>query len=391
MKKIIFINSHPIQYFAPLYKYLAQQDVPVEAWYCSDASIKGIDDKGFGVKVKWDIPLLEGYASRFFKNHSWKPSHFNGFFGLINLGIIRQLRKEPKAIIVVHGWAYCTHFLVLMLAKLMGHEVCLRSEMPYNQELMKAGIKQRIKRMGLKYLLFPRIHKFLYIGTQNKRFYESYGIAENRLFFCPYSVDNMRFQAEAATLAPQKILLKESKGIPAGDKVIIYSGKYIAKKRPLDIINAFLQLNKPGVWLIMVGEGELRGEMEKLLQAHESKRVILTGFINQSEIARYYTLGDVFVMCSTIGETWGLSVNEAMNFGLSLLISETTGCSIDLVQEGANGFVFKTGSVDDLSNKLQRLLTALEKDEAAFREKSLKIVDKYSYKTIYSTLKAHVV
>ena len=111
MKDVIFINSHPIQYFAPMYKYMNEHAVNTKAWYCSDESIKGGLDKQFGVDVKWDIPLLEGYAYRFFKNYSWKPSHANGFFGLINLGIITQLFKIPKSVIIVHGWNYLRTFL----------------------------------------------------------------------------------------------------------------------------------------------------------------------------------------------------------------------------------------------------------------------------------------
>ncbi|MBS1563162.1 MAG: glycosyltransferase family 1 protein, partial [Bacteroidetes bacterium] len=52
MKKVIFINSHPIQYFAPLYTYMQQQGVDVEAWYCSDESIRGATDKQFGQKIQ---------------------------------------------------------------------------------------------------------------------------------------------------------------------------------------------------------------------------------------------------------------------------------------------------------------------------------------------------
>ena len=66
MKKLIFLNSHPIQYFAPLYQQITQgTNIPLEVWYCSDESIKGKLDKGFGTAVKWDIPLLQGYAYQF--------------------------------------------------------------------------------------------------------------------------------------------------------------------------------------------------------------------------------------------------------------------------------------------------------------------------------------
>ncbi len=68
------------------------------------------------------------------------------------------------------------------------------------------------------------------------------------------------------------------------------------------------------------------------------ENVHLTGFINQSVIPKYYAIGDAFVMCSQEGETWGLSVNEAMNFALPIVVSDMVGCSEDLVEEGQNGY-----------------------------------------------------
>src|SRR5207244_8617547 len=139
------------------------------------------------------------------------------------------------------------------------------------------------------------------------------------------------------------------------EKIILYSGKYINKKRPLDVLKAFMALNKPDYWLIMVGEGELRKEMEALIRDNNVRNVILTGFVNQSVIPEYYAISDVFVMCSDIGETWGLSVNEAMNFNLPVVISDLTGCSYDLVYDGINGYTYKTGDVNDLAVKLRMI------------------------------------
>lgn len=68
-KRIAVLNSHPIQYFAPLYAYLsASSDIEVTALYLSDCSIRGAQDHGFGRVVKWDIDLLAGYDHRFVKN-----------------------------------------------------------------------------------------------------------------------------------------------------------------------------------------------------------------------------------------------------------------------------------------------------------------------------------
>lgn len=384
MKDIIFLNSHPIQYFAPLYQYLNKHDAKTKAWYGSDESIKGGLDRQFGVEVKWDIPLLAGYEYRFFKNDSWKPSHFNGFFGLLSFEMVKAVFKIPKSVIIIHGYHYATHFLVLMLAKFKGHTVCLRNETPFSHEAVKTGWKQKLKRFALKNILFPRADYFLYIGEQNKLFYKSYNIADSRLIYCPYAVDNDRFAQEYNQLKGSISDIRQKMGINPTDKVILYSGKYISKKRPTDLVKAFKKIAKKDCWLIMVGEGQLRGEMEQFIADNQLQNVILTGFVNQSQISEYYTIADVFVMCSSVGETWGLSVNEAMNFDLPIVLSDLTGSSSDLVKEGINGYKFKTGDVDELA---QRLDDVLYKDKLSCKISPEEIVSKYSYATIASNLR----
>ena len=55
-KRIIFLLSHPIQYFSPLFQEMEKSDLFDLIWYCSDENVKGHLDKDFGVNVKWDIP-----------------------------------------------------------------------------------------------------------------------------------------------------------------------------------------------------------------------------------------------------------------------------------------------------------------------------------------------
>jgi glycosyltransferase involved in cell wall biosynthesis len=383
MKEVIFVNSHPIQYFAPMYERMNELGVKTSCWYCTDASVKGGIDKQFGVEVKWDIPLLKGYDFKFFKNSSWRPSHANGFFGLINIGMIRNIFKIPKSVIVVHGWHYFTLFFILMLGRACGHTVCLRCDVPYNQELLKKGLVQYLKKIGLKYFLFPRIDKFLYIGQENKLFYEHFGVNKSKLLSCPYAVDNERFQNEYFNLSKKRDHLKQLIGIPLKSRVIVFSAKYIDKKRPLDLLRAFKLISNENLWLIMVGEGELRGDMEDLIRSENIKNVILTGFVNQSVISEYYIISDLFVMCSGLGENWGLSVNEAMNFNLPLVISDLSGCAADLVVEGMNGYIFKTGNIKELAVKIKQVLV----DDALIKPiSSIDIVNKYSYEVVSRNL-----
>lgn len=379
MKKLIFINSHPIQYFAPMYKYMSERRILLTAWYASTGVLYGGFDKEFGITIKWDIPLLEGYDNIVFTNNSWKPSHETGFWGLINLSMIAKLFMIPKSVVVVHGWHYFTHLAIILLGRLAGHIVCVRNETPYRQEVLKTGWKQRTKRFFRKNILFPRIDYFLFIGNQNRLFYQSYGISNEQLVYCPYVVDNERFSGKSL----DKNALKAKFRIPITDKVILYSGKYIDKKRPIDLLQAFDKLKADNCWLVMVGDGHLRKHMEDYIDNRHLKQVILTGFINQSTIAEYYSICDVFVMCSSAGETWGLSVNEAMNFNVPVVISDMTGCSDDLVADGSNGYVFRTSDVIDLTAKLEQVLLS---NELSWQPDSKAIIASYSYSTVLDNL-----
>lgn len=380
MRNVVFINSHPIQYFAPLYAYLNKQGINTSAWYCfNNISLNSFDNE-FGVKIEWDIPLLEGYDFKFFKNYSPLFLNNTGFFGLINPGMLLELFKIPKSVIIVHGWNYLSHLLVILLGKFAGHTVCIRNDMPLNHEKFKKGFNQKIKKIGLKYFLFPRIDYFLYVGTQNKLFYESYDLQAKQLISCPYAVDNNRFQSIVAS----KEQIKSRLCIPLQDKVIIFSGKYIEKKRPLDLLKAFKIANIRDSWLIMIGEGYLRSEMESFIKNNDLKNVILTGFVNQTIITDYYLIADLFVMCSSQGENWGLSVNEAMNFNTPLILSDLTGCNDDLVINGVNGYKYKTGDFEGLANKITDIL--IEK-KLTWGIGSREIINGFSYNSISEALR----
>jgi glycosyltransferase involved in cell wall biosynthesis len=386
-QKVLFLNSHPIQYFAPLYKEMASRnDLDLTVLYCSKHGLSGETDREFGVQVKWDIPVLEGYRSVFLKNHAWKPGIY-GFFGLMNLGIISYLFKAPKSTLIVHGWGYLSNILAIVFGKIAGHIVCIRGESPASHEQRRSARSLNMRKFVFGKILFSFADYFLFIGNENKRFYKIYGVAENKLRFAPYAVDNKRFDRDFKKLSPRKNDLRKALDIPLDKTVILFSGKYIEKKRPMDLLAAFQQCkNRDGAYLIFMGEGELRPVMERFIEKNNLQNIKLTGFVNQSKVAEYYAAADLFVMCSQEGETWGLSTNEAMNFHLPLLLSDLTGSSADLVKAGENGYVFKTGEVDDLAEKLELLLSQAPEKLREMGRVSAKIINGYSYQQIIDSI-----
>ena len=376
-KRLTYFLSHPIQYFSPLLKELAKR-ADLTVYYFADPAAAGNKDAGFGQKIRWDTPLTEGYNHRFLKNISRSTSLDNHFLDTVNPGLIRVLWKDKSPVVILNGWSYSSSLLVIFFGRIFGKKIWLRAENPLNQELEKSAKVLFLKKIFLKHILFRFfVSKCLYIGEESRRFFGYYGVRPSDLVYTPYAVDNDYFSGQFRQLKGDLATTREELGLPADKKIILFSGKYISKKRPLDLLKAFALTDNADYALVMVGEGELRGEMEAFIAENGLSQVYLTGFVNQSRIPKYYAVADVFVMCSGAGETWGLSVNEAMNFELPVIVSRTCGSCHDLVKDGENGFSFETGDIPALAESIKKVLSD-ESFRKAAGQRSAEIITQYS-------------
>src|SRR5215472_14751815 len=108
--------------------------------------------------------------------------------------------------------------------------------------------------------------------------------------------------------------------------------------------------------VLLIGEGPERDELEKLAVGAKG-RVVLTGFINQSAIASYYTACDALVVASEL-DAHPLVVTEGLLFGLPVIASDAIGCigSNDTLREGETGLIYRCGDIRGLSAALQQVL-----------------------------------
>jgi glycosyltransferase involved in cell wall biosynthesis len=88
----------------------------------------------------------------------------------------------------------------------------------------------------------------------------------------------------------------------------------------------------------MVGCGELDEEVNALALAEPTRFRVLP-FQNQSRMPLVYRLGQLFILPSEFGETWGLAVNEALACGRPVLVSDRVGCAADAIDSSC-GRVF---------------------------------------------------
>jgi glycosyltransferase involved in cell wall biosynthesis len=353
------LNSHPIQYFAPLYAYLnCASDLEVTALYLSDISIRGGKDEGFNRNVSWDVDLLAGYRSVFLGEGAYRREP-RGFWSLIAPQVWSELRSGCYDVLWLHGHNYAANLIAMAAAKTAGMRVIMRGETHLG--LPCSRIKSRLRRpvMGALYRLCDRV---LAIGSANAAFYQAVGVSNHKIFLVPYSVDNDRFVCSANLTGDRKMEIRKRYNIPADRPSILYAAKFVQRKRPGDLLEAVRRLRPQTECLftvVMAGSGELEGELRSFCSEHALENVVFTGFINQSELPDLYAASDVFVLPSE-HEPWGLAVNEAMCAGLPVVVSREVGCVADLVQDGVNGFTPSVGDVAGLAGALRWLIEDAE-------------------------------
>ncbi len=125
--RLAYLVSHPIQYQAPLLRRIAQEpDIDLTVLFGSDFSVRGYTDAGFGVGVKWDIPLLDGYKYELLP--CLRDTGNASFASPINRGIVSRLRGGPFDALWVHGYASVNAMHGILAAHALGIPVLLRAE-----------------------------------------------------------------------------------------------------------------------------------------------------------------------------------------------------------------------------------------------------------------------
>jgi glycosyltransferase involved in cell wall biosynthesis len=346
--RVAMVTTHPIQYQVPWLRMLAKTPgIELHVYFAMipDAAEQG---REFGVAFDWDIPLLEGYEWSLLENCAKHPS-LTAFRGCDTPQLYREIRKGGFDAVIVNGWVTKTCLQALLATRLAGIPCIVRGEVN--------GLRPRATwKRWLHARLLARYAACLAIGTNNRRYLLDAGVPVARIFATPYCVENERFSAaaEAARIQPGRDALQARFGLDPERTTFVFSGKFVDKKRPGDIIEAIRCMEpqeRDRVQLLLVGGGPLEAELRT---SAAGMPVHFAGFLNQSEITQAYAVADCMVLPSDHGETWGLVVNEAMACGLPVIVSDQVGCAVDLVQAGKTGDIFPCGDVAALSALLAR-------------------------------------
>lgn len=381
---LAIIATHPIQYHAPWFAHLAKHcGHTLKVFYLWDFGVtERVDPNGFQTPIRWDIPLLSGYDHTFVPNVSRDPGTHH-FWGLRNPALMSSVADfRPDAVLLLaYNFASTAEFIFRWNRSVAPLLFRGDSHRLVPQSGLQAALNKR-----LIAALYSRFSACLYVGRANKDYFRIHGVAEDKLFFVPHGVDNERFMRSANAAKVDGANWRRELGIPAECRVVLFAGKFERKKRPVDLLQAFLRVAHSDEILLMVGSGPLERNLRTL--AGNSPAVKFAPFQNQSMMPRTYAAADLFVLSSFgPGETWGLAVNEAMCMGLPIIASSHVGCVADLVRPHVNGLIFPAGDVSSLGGAIRDALSDTGRLEA-WGSESKRLVSGYSFEAMASGLEA---
>lgn len=147
----------------------------------------------------------------------------------------------------------------------------------------------------------------------------------------------------------------------------IFVGRFVDKKNLVELVEGYaLYVGGAGVSprrLVLIGAGQ----EEPLIRARAAELGVtglidFTGFLSAEAVAQRLSQGLALVLPSG-EEQWGLVVNEALAFGLPVIVSPAVGSGDLLVRNLVNGHVIELGSPEGLA----AAMTALGGDQIGWR------------------------
>ncbi len=259
------------------------------------------------------------------------------------------LKGRHDAIIIPYSDPSCV--LVATIAPVLRTKVLL-----FCPNTIYDGRNKSAAREWLKRYLFNAADGVLTTGAMQYNYVKQYLHDSNRIFAVGNPAPHLPPPLETRESLRKKI---QSQAKNQDSDVVIFVGR-LSFEKDLNTLLLALNIIKKGSGccptLILVGDGPEAGA----LQAQATSKnlpVVFAGFRQEADLASYYAAADIFVLPSS-SEPWGLVVNEAMQFGLPLVLSERVGCASALLGNSTarTGVSFAAGNPEELSERLVGLL-----------------------------------
>ncbi len=139
-------------------------------------------------------------------------------------------------------------------------------------------------------------------------------------------------------------------------------GKLTKEKGFLDLVKTFKVMHdlNPDIHLDIIGDGEERAKIEKFINDYKlNKAITMQGIKSEEEVKKIYINSSIYLMTSYT-ESFGLTLLEAMSYGLPCIAFTSAEGANELITEGCNGYLIKNRSIDEMAVAALNLLNDKE-------------------------------
>jgi len=349
--RLTAVLTHPIQYYAPWFRHIHAHapQLALTVVYATRPT-PAQQGAGFDVPFEWDVPLTDGYHSVIVRDAQPGDRIDTGAFSGVDVREIGAAIADTRPdVVLITGWYSKTLVRALAACRRLGVPVLFRGDS--HLQSGPTGWRRPLW-IAKTWTLLRMFDGYLSPGTRVDEYLAWFGVPGHRVFRVPHGIDNDRFEQSAASYqAPEvRAAARREAGIDPSAFVVLFSGKLVDRKRPLDVIRAAARTTAPTTVLV-AGAGPLDTAMREEA-ARLGVKVRMLGFVNQTQLGHAYAIADCLALPSNHSETWGLVVNEALATGLPVIVSDAVGCAPDLVHENVTGRQYRLGDVSALAQAI---------------------------------------
>lgn len=335
--RVIFIISRSLHYKKGFFEKLARR---INVKFFFDAGEK----KTHNVELH---DTLGDYHYTYLKN----IKIFNQIIIIDLLGLISSIRNTDVIIKADHN--QINTILIFLLGKLLRKKIILWCSLWRDQKTFHSHLKYHIQNW-----YFNNADALICYGEHVKNYIlHKFGVNSKKVFVEHHSTDI-------------NIYLDKEIDLPAfskNDKVkILFVGRLTEQKGLIILLHAFRSLINYAD-LHIVGNGPLNERANKeCAELGIMDSVFFHGFYEPGLIDNFYKRADILVLPSIstgeITEPWGYVVNEAMLFGLPVIVSSAVGAAAGgLVKHDINGLIVPENSAVELEKAMYSLVNNKEK------------------------------
>ena len=267
-----------------------------------------------------------------------------------HLNDLMPVVRSHHHVLVIGGWDEPSYLLLWLYGVVRRKKILFWIETTM-VDYARKGVKEAFKRILLRHsegCIVP--------GKRASEYCLALGVPEKKIFVAPNAADHSFFMAQADRLEKRRSEIRSTLGIDGLG--VLFVGRLVEEYKGLSVaINAMGKIRKRGLNanLMVAGEGPDRTLYEEMAAKQGNGNIHFLGQLSQNQLCEYYAAADTLMLPSR-SEAWGFVLNEGMEFGLPLVVSEAVGAGPDLVHPGENGFVFPVGDSDRLAEILELLI-----------------------------------